>query len=215
MRRGVRTRLAPRRRPIRAAALTLGLFLLALAAAFGVHGLRFDRTAAPVGTAPSDGTALSGGGSTSGSPDHRGEDGVDGAEAGTVPPPPGPLAVAVDNAPAARPPAGLRQADVIYEVLAEGGVTRFLAVFVTQGADRVGPVRSARPYLVDLAWAHGAPLAHAGGSPAALAALRRRPALDLDEIGRVGGAYWREPGRRAPHNLFTDTRRLVAAARRG
>lgn len=62
-----------------------------------------------------------------------------------------PLAVMINNAPAARPQSGLSSADIIMEVLAEGGITRYIAIFQSEGADEtVGPVRSIRPYLIEL-----------------------------------------------------------------
>ncbi len=60
-----------------------------------------------------------------------------------------PMGVMVENSKAARPQSGLSSADVIYEAVAEGGITRLMAVFYCQDADIVGPVRSARTYFLD------------------------------------------------------------------
>ena len=57
------------------------------------------------------------------------------------------VAVMINNHPAARPQSGLNKADIVYEVLAEGDVTRFLAIFQSEQPDNVGPVRSARELL--------------------------------------------------------------------
>src|SRR6185312_8758095 len=69
-----------------------------------------------------------------------------------VPPPgpslPYPLAVMVENSPDARPQVGLDKADIVYEALAEGGISRFLALYLTQDAEAIGPVRSTRHYFV-------------------------------------------------------------------
>lgn len=77
-----------------------------------------------------------------------------------------PLGVMIENHEDARPQSGLSSADVIYEAVAEGGITRFLAVFYCQDGGIVGPVRSARTYFIDFASEYGtSPLyAHVGGA---------------------------------------------------
>lgn len=79
-----------------------------------------------------------------------------------------PLGIMIENHQEARPQSGLLSADVIYEAVAEGGITRFLAVFYCQDAGIVGPVRSARTYFVDFISEYGEyPLyAHVGGANA-------------------------------------------------
>ena len=62
-----------------------------------------------------------------------------------------PVAVMIDNHPSARPQSGLINADIVFEVVDEGGVTRFVAVFSSYDCDLIGPVRSARPYYAELA----------------------------------------------------------------
>ncbi len=120
----------------------------------------------------------------------------------------------VDNNPAARPQAGLERADLVYELPAEGGITRYLAVFASRPVPRVGPVRSARPYLVELARAYGTPLVHAGGSDDAYRLLARLGLPHLDEIRNAGELFARDRSRRAPHNLYTSSDRLLAGMRR-
>lgn len=79
-----------------------------------------------------------------------------------------PLAVMIDNHELARPHhSGLQKADVIYEAVAEGGITRFLAVFHSQSVDKIGPVRSARVYYIDWALEFPAYYAHIGGATTA------------------------------------------------
>lgn len=74
-----------------------------------------------------------------------------------------PLAIMINNAPAARPQAGLSEADMVYEVLAEGGITRLVAFFQSHGGNvKIGPVRSIRPYLIELGETYGALPIHAG-----------------------------------------------------
>jgi len=125
------------------------------------------------------------------------------------------LAIILDNTPEARPQSGLEAAELIYEVPVEGGLTRFLAMF-TQGMEIIGPIRSARPYLTDLAKEYGAILVHAGGSPEALDILGREPAEHLDEIYgpvQVKTAYWRTPDRPKPSNLYASWEGLLKAAK--
>ena len=93
-----------------------------------------------------------------------------------------PLGIMIENAKAARPQSGLSSADVIYEAVAEGGITRFMAVFYCQDADVVGPVRSARTYYLDWISEYGnSPLyGHVGG------ANTPGPADALGQITRYG-----------------------------
>ncbi|KNZ68337.1 hypothetical protein Tfer_3121 [Thermincola ferriacetica] len=121
-----------------------------------------------------------------------------------------PVAVMVENAPAARPQSGLPKADIVYEVLAEGGITRFLAIYHSQDSDNVGPVRSARPYYIERALEYNALYAHCGGSEDAKKFVKTARVADMDEfgIGRRGGAYWRIKSRKAPHNLYGDTDKI-------
>lgn len=79
-----------------------------------------------------------------------------------------PLAVMVENLVDIRPQSGLSKADIVYEALSEGGITRFMAVFLGQEASEIGPIRSARPYYLDWAIELKALYAHIGGSPEAL-----------------------------------------------
>ena len=121
-----------------------------------------------------------------------------------------PLAVLVENHPDARPQAGLAQADVVYEALTEGGISRFLAVYLTGNAASIGPVRSARDYFVNLAAEHNASLVHVGASPGGYEALKRIGLRDLDETyGHPG--FERIRARVAPHNAYTSTEAARAA----
>lgn len=117
------------------------------------------------------------------------------------------LAVIIDNAPQARPQAGLEQAETVVEVPVEGGLTRFLAIICEGGIDTVGPIRSARPAFVDLATEYNAILVHAGGSEEALEAILREQPEHLDEIYggiQAGSAFWRVPDRPKPYNLYSS-----------
>lgn len=77
-----------------------------------------------------------------------------------------PLGVMIENHEDSRPQSGISGADVIYEAVAEGGITRFLAVFYCHDAGQVGPVRSARTYFLDFISEYGDyPLyTHVGGA---------------------------------------------------
>jgi len=123
-----------------------------------------------------------------------------------------PVAVVMDNAPAARPQTGLDRASVVWELLAEGGITRFLCIF-TGPAGTVGPVRSTRIYFDQLDRAYGLPFAHAGGNVDALADVAAWHLQDLDEIYDAGPYFWRSPSRPVPDNLYTSTDLLEEAIR--
>lgn len=124
-----------------------------------------------------------------------------------------PLAVMINNAPAARPQSGVSEADILYEVLAEGGITRMIGIFQSQtGVVKIGPIRSIRPYLIDIGESYGAVTVHAGGSPAAYAILQGQKKEDMDEIGRAGAYFWRDKDRKMPHNLYSNDAKLREGA---
>lgn len=124
-----------------------------------------------------------------------------------------PIAVMINNYSAARPQSGLPHADMVWEVLAEGGITRLVAIFQSdEFTDPIGPIRSIRPYLISLGESYGAVLAHAGGSPDGYAILQRQKKPYLDEISNAGSYFWREKFRKAPHNLYSDLEKLRAGA---
>ncbi|CQR52390.1 DUF3048 domain-containing protein [Paenibacillus riograndensis] len=126
---------------------------------------------------------------------------------------PRPLAVMINNAPAARPQSGISEADILYEVLAEGGITRLIGIFQSHtGVVKIGPIRSIRPYLIDIGESYGGVTVHAGGSPAAYAILQKEKKEDMDEIGRAGAYFWRDKERKAPHNLYSNAAKLREGA---
>lgn len=132
-----------------------------------------------------------------------------------------PLGVMIENHTAARPQSGLLRADVIYEAVAEGGITRFLAMFHCLDAGDVAPVRSARTYYLDWLSEYDAVYSHVGGAntpgPAnALGQIRDYKIRDLDQFGLGFPTYWRGTDKFAPHNVHTSTEKLwEAAAERG
>jgi hypothetical protein len=117
--------------------------------------------------------------------------------------------VMIENSPDARPQSGLKDAGVVFEAIAEGGITRFLALFQEAQPDYIGPVRSVRPYYVSWLEGFDAAIAHAGGSGEGLAKLKRDGVKDLDQFFN-GGAYQRITSRYAPHNLYTSRGSLLA-----
>lgn len=121
-----------------------------------------------------------------------------------------PLAVMIENHPDARPQSGLSQASLVYEAIAEGGITRFMAVFRDpRQAIKVGPVRSARTYYVDFATELNAFYAHVGGNADALDQIRATGVLDLDQFSLGSAAYHREPRNVAiEHTMFSSTELL-------
>jgi hypothetical protein len=119
-----------------------------------------------------------------------------------------PVAVMIENAPAARPQSGLDSADIVFEAMAEGGISRFMAVYTHGAAAVVGPVRSARHYFVNLAAELGASLVFIGASPQGYQSLHEYGLRNLDETHAHPG-FWRTRARLAPHNAFTS----VAGAR--
>lgn len=122
-----------------------------------------------------------------------------------------PVAVMFNNLKAAQPQLGISQADVIYEVPAEGGITRMLGLFQSlDGVGTLGSIRSTREYYLELALGHDALLVHAGGSPAA---YQKIPAWGVDNMDGVNGGsdakiFWRDPERRKTmryeHTLVTS-----------
>ncbi|MFW6238009.1 MAG: DUF3048 domain-containing protein, partial [Halanaerobiales bacterium] len=113
----------------------------------------------------------------------------------------------IDNLEKVRPQDGLTEAHVVYEVMVEGGITRLLALYWDDLPERIGPIRSARPYMIDIAREYNALMLHAGGSPEGLALLQEEDIESLDQMKR-GSFYWRSSQRSSPHNLYTGASRL-------
>lgn len=119
-----------------------------------------------------------------------------------------PLGVMVNNHTDARPQSGLIYADVVYEIVAEGGITRFLAFYLTTTPEKIGPVRSTREYYLVLVKELGdAMLMHIGWSPQALEAIETWPVRSL---GRGGGTFWRDNPRNVAteHTAYTNGKEL-------
>jgi hypothetical protein len=116
-------------------------------------------------------------------------------------------AVMIENSTFARPQSGLDQAGVVFEAIAEGGITRFEAIFQDTTPAYLGPVRSVRPYYIQWAMGFDAAIAHVGGSPEALNDLPSWGAKNLDQFAN-GNYYQRITSRDAPHNVYTSIAQL-------
>jgi hypothetical protein len=115
----------------------------------------------------------------------------------------------------ARPQVGLNNADVVYEEIVEGGVTRFAAVFQSSDSDPVGPIRSARTTDLQLVANLNRPLlAWSGANKTVAGIVRGGPLVDLG-FDASPGIYFRDRGRPAPSNLFTRTTDVFAHAPAG
>ena len=123
-----------------------------------------------------------------------------------------PIAVMIDNHPAARPQSGLSQASVVYEAVAEGGIPRFMAFFATSTKiPFIGPVRSTRPYFVRFAAEYRAALAHAGGSPDGLILLNSLRMPNVEGVSGKTAKFFFRYGGSGVHNLYTNSTQLAVA----
>jgi hypothetical protein len=116
-----------------------------------------------------------------------------------------PVAIMIENHTLSRPQqAGLSEASVVYETLAEGGITRFMAIFPYQSYQRIGPIRSIRPYFLSWALEHAQAIVHAGGSDEALGKLYTSALQDIDEDDLDPKKLFRDTRYEKPHNLFAN-----------
>lgn len=125
-----------------------------------------------------------------------------------------PVAVVVNNDPKARPQSGLNDADVIYEVLAEGGITRYLAIFQSEKPENIGPVRSARPYFIDLTKGYDALFIAHGYSPEAKTMLQSRAIDNINGMAYDGTLFKRASFRKAPHNSYITYDNIAKGAKK-
>src|SRR3989344_5063200 len=104
-----------------------------------------------------------------------------------------PLAIILENHVDARPVAGLEEASVVYETIVEGDITRFFALFdYDVDINRIGPVRSLRPFFIELAEEYNPVLFHAGGSADALEQIKNSLVYNINEISADGIYFWRD-----------------------
>lgn len=121
-----------------------------------------------------------------------------------------PVAVIIDNLKEARPQSGLSKASVVYEAEAEGGITRYLAIYAGgKDVGEIGPIRSARSYFVDWAEEYSAAYIHCGGSPDALVKISKDNVFDFNEFYN-GDYFWRRPDKSSPHNIYIRGESIVS-----
>ena len=123
------------------------------------------------------------------------------------------IAIMVENYVEANPLSGIAEASVVYEAPVEGYIPRLLALYpIDTEVEKVGPVRSARPYYLDWVSEYGdAMYMHVGGSPEALEKIGAFNIFDMNEFSR-GWYYWRSSNRSAPHNTYTSSKLWNSAA---
>lgn len=119
-----------------------------------------------------------------------------------------PVAIALDNHPKARWQSGISQAEIVYEVEVEYPYTRYLCIFLAGEPKRVGPIRSARPYIAYYAMENDGIFVHVGGSKDAFSEIERLRLANID--GLYSGAMWRynDTGKYAPHNMYTTLKSI-------
>jgi hypothetical protein len=122
-----------------------------------------------------------------------------------------PFMTIIENSRDARPQSGLVDADIVYETMAEGGIPRFIALFQKNTPEKIGPIRSARPYFINIAREYNLPFGHCGYSDEAKSMIEKNKLMSLNEFF-LTGFYWRDKERKAPHNLYTSAKRLRDAA---
>jgi hypothetical protein len=110
------------------------------------------------------------------------------------------LAVMIENSQSARPQTGLASAEIVFETVTEGGITRYMALYQTTDPKKIEPVRSVRPAFVRWLRGFDASIAHVGGSPAALNLIKEFNAKDLNQFYHPG-PFYRDGNRPAPHNM--------------
>lgn len=114
------------------------------------------------------------------------------------------VSVKIENSPEARPQTNLQLADVVYESVTEGGITRFNAIFHSEAPDVVGPVRSGRFSDTYIVPQYHALFGFSGASPQVNAAINSRDIENLSEDAGVTAPFTRSKKRSAPHNLYGD-----------
>lgn len=127
-----------------------------------------------------------------------------------------PIAVMIDNHIQAMPQAGLEQADLVYEMIVEGGETRLMLVLKDKDLSKVGPIRSSRHNFLDYALENDAIYVHYGWSPKAKSDISTLNVNNINGIFESGSkkGFWRDTGKYAPHNAVTNTENILNIAKR-
>ncbi|PIC63341.1 hypothetical protein CSV79_12320 [Sporosarcina sp. P13] len=122
-----------------------------------------------------------------------------------------PIVATINNHPLARPQSGIAEADLVYEFLAEGNVTRFAAIFHSEIPDQIGPIRSARDYFVNFADGMDAFYIAHGYSPDAKKLLDDRVVDHVNGMQYDGSLFERSSDRKAPHNSYISKEHIEEA----
>lgn len=124
-----------------------------------------------------------------------------------------PIAVMIDNHRGARWQAGLSEAEIVYEILVEGTITRYMALFVKNDPVAIGPIRSARSYYISKLLEYDAAYSHCGASKEVVHDIKATGVKDIDEKSKAGAYYYRnyDVDKYAPHNLYTNMEGLRKA----
>ena len=125
-----------------------------------------------------------------------------------------PIAVMIDNHIQAMPQAGLEQADLVYEMIVEGGETRLMLVLKDKDLSKVGPIRSSRHNFLDYALENDAIYVHYGWSPKAKSDISTLKVNNINGIYESASSFWRDNTRYAPHNAVTSTKNILKIAER-
>ena len=113
--------------------------------------------------------------------------------------------VMIENSVDARPQSGLRAAEIVYEAIAEGGISRFMAVYQVSKPEYFGPIRSARLTFVHFAKQYQCTYVHVGGAYNAITEIRGGGYREMDGDVQINKYASRKisPGRYAPHNVYS------------
>jgi len=119
--------------------------------------------------------------------------------------------VKIENSTSARPQTGLDSADIVWEQIVEGGISRYIAVYHSQVPDIVGPVRSVRPMDPNIIKPMGGLFAFSGGQAHYVAAVEAA-GIQIVSSDRGDGGYFRSNQHAAPHNMYANTPELFGQA---
>lgn len=118
------------------------------------------------------------------------------------------VSVKIENSPEARPQTNMQMADVVYESVTEGGITRFNAIFQSQSPDTIGPVRSARLSDLYIVPEYNALFVFSGASSTVNARVKKAGIDDLSEDAGISYPFSRSSSRPRPHNLYLSLAKL-------
>lgn len=120
------------------------------------------------------------------------------------------LAVMFDNHPKARWQAGLKEAEIVFEMPVEPPYTRYMGLYLVNSPENIGPIRSARPYFVTKALEYDGIYAHVGGSTEAKEDIKKLSIADIDGLTSSNKVFYRQSHKKMPHNLYTNMEVLRA-----